>query len=73
MNGTLYLLKGTAVTGSANVASPKIPEEDMTKLWHMRLGHVGERENALAEFQTYPDSCELSFLCFCSSSWCCLA
>ena len=44
MNGTLYLLKGTTVTGSANVASPEIPEEDMTKLWHMRLGHMGDRE-----------------------------
>ena len=43
MNGTLYLLKGTTVTGSANVASPEIPEEDMTKLWHMRLGHMGDR------------------------------
>ena len=32
MNGTLYLLKGKTVTGSANVASPEIPEEDMTKL-----------------------------------------
>ena len=26
MNGTLYLLKGTTITGSANVASPEIPE-----------------------------------------------
>lgn len=43
MNGTLNLLKGTTITGSANVASPEIPEKDMTKLWHMRLGHMGER------------------------------
>ena len=43
MNGTLYLLKGTTITGSANLASPEISEEDITKLWHMRLGHMGER------------------------------
>ena len=43
MNGTLYLLKNTTVTGSANGASPESPEEDMTKLWHIRLRHMGER------------------------------
>lgn len=31
MNGTLYLLKGTTVTGSANVEVREILEEDMTK------------------------------------------
>ena len=35
MNGTLYLLKGITVTGSANVASLEIPEEHITKLWHI--------------------------------------
>lgn len=43
MNSTLYLLNNTTVSGSGNVASPKIPKEDMTKLWHMRFGHMGER------------------------------
>ncbi|KAG6418969.1 hypothetical protein SASPL_121176 [Salvia splendens] len=41
--GTLYILKGSIVTGSADTASSEIPAESMTKLWHMRLGHMGER------------------------------
>ncbi|KAG6424147.1 hypothetical protein SASPL_114560 [Salvia splendens] len=41
--GTLYILKGSIVTGSADTASSEIPTESITKLWHMRLGHMGER------------------------------
>ncbi|KAG6429902.1 hypothetical protein SASPL_107959 [Salvia splendens] len=41
--GTLYILKGSIVTGSADTASSEIPAESMTELWHMRLGHMGER------------------------------
>ncbi|KAG6437869.1 hypothetical protein SASPL_102799 [Salvia splendens] len=40
--GTLYILKGSIVTGSADTASSEISVESMTKLWHMRLGHMGE-------------------------------
>ncbi|KAG6399844.1 hypothetical protein SASPL_141329 [Salvia splendens] len=29
--------------GTVDIASSEIPAEDMTKLWHMRLGHMGER------------------------------
>ena len=43
MHGTLYLLMGSIVTGSANVATQEVREEDMTKLWHMRFGHMSER------------------------------
>ena len=43
MRGTLYFLQGSTVTGLVGVASSEIPEEDMTKLWHMKLGHMGER------------------------------
>lgn len=42
MHGTLYLLKGSTVTGSANCALPKVHEEDMTKPSHMRFGHMIE-------------------------------
>ena len=43
MRGTLYFLQGSTVTGSTHVASSEVHQEDMTKLWHMRLGHMGER------------------------------
>ena len=43
IHGTLYLLEGSTVSSSANVASPEVRKEDMDKLWHMRLGHMGER------------------------------
>lgn len=39
--GTLYVLQCTTLTGSANVASTS--SEEMTKLWHRRLWHMGER------------------------------
>ncbi|KAG6399999.1 hypothetical protein SASPL_141487 [Salvia splendens] len=42
-HGTLYILKGSIVTGSADTASSEIQAESMTKLWHMRLGHMGKR------------------------------
>lgn len=40
--GSLYVLQGTAVTGSTAVSS-SMPENDVTKLWHMRLGHMSEK------------------------------
>lgn len=40
--GSLYILQGTVVTGSAAVSS-SMPENDVTKLWHMRLGHMSEK------------------------------
>ena len=43
MRGTLYFLQGSTVIGSAHVASSEFHQKDMTKLWHMRLGHMGER------------------------------
>jgi len=41
--GTLYFLQGTMLTDSLFVASSEIDQEDMTKLWHMRLGYMSER------------------------------
>jgi hypothetical protein len=37
--GTMYFLQGTTLTDSVVVASSEIYLEDMTRLWHMRLGH----------------------------------
>ena len=41
--GTLYILQGTTLSASAAVASSEVHKDDMTKLWHMRLGHMSER------------------------------
>ena len=39
--GNLYLLKGTTIMGeSASVTSV---DSDSTRLWHLRMGHIGER------------------------------
>ena len=43
MCGILYFLQGSTVPGSAHAASSEVHQEDMTKLWHMRLGYMGER------------------------------
>ncbi|KAK2995464.1 hypothetical protein RJ640_005398, partial [Escallonia rubra] len=39
---SLYLLQGSIVTGAASASSSNI-DSDTTKLWHMRLGHMSER------------------------------
>ncbi|KAG8474964.1 hypothetical protein CXB51_031687 [Gossypium anomalum] len=43
----LYVLQGSTVTGDATVASSSLSNDDITKLWHMRLGHMSE--NGMAE------------------------
>ncbi|KAG8472196.1 hypothetical protein CXB51_036507 [Gossypium anomalum] len=38
----LYVLQGSTVTGDAAVASSSLSDDNITKLWHMRLGHMSE-------------------------------
>ncbi|KAG8498844.1 hypothetical protein CXB51_005680 [Gossypium anomalum] len=38
---------GSTVTGDATVASSSLSDNDITKLWHMRLGHMSE--NSMVE------------------------
>ncbi|KAG8489513.1 hypothetical protein CXB51_017534 [Gossypium anomalum] len=38
----LYVLQGSTVTGDAAVASSSLSDDDITKLWHMCLGHMSE-------------------------------
>ncbi|KAG8481664.1 hypothetical protein CXB51_026499 [Gossypium anomalum] len=38
----LCVLQGSTVTGDAAVASSSLSDDDITKLWHMRLGHMSE-------------------------------
>ncbi|KAG8501656.1 hypothetical protein CXB51_004770 [Gossypium anomalum] len=42
----LYVLQGSTVTGDAAVASSSLPDDYITKLWHMRLGHMSENDMA---------------------------
>ena len=39
--GSIYYLHGTTIIGHAAMASSK--EQDISKLWDMRLGHAGEK------------------------------
>ena len=40
-NRNLYYLKGSTVTGALKVSTDL--NDEATKLWHMRLGHAGEK------------------------------
>ncbi|XP_065044048.1 retrovirus-related Pol polyprotein from transposon TNT 1-94 isoform X1 [Musa acuminata AAA Group] len=42
-SGSLYILQGTTVIGSVAVSSSSLSDSDITKLWHMRLGHMSEK------------------------------
>ncbi|KAG8495946.1 hypothetical protein CXB51_009450 [Gossypium anomalum] len=38
----LYVLQGSTVTGDTAIASSSLSDDDITKLWHMRLGYMSE-------------------------------
>ncbi|KAG8472857.1 hypothetical protein CXB51_034837 [Gossypium anomalum] len=38
----LYVLQGSTVTGDTAVAFSSLSDDDITKLWHMLLGHMSE-------------------------------
>ncbi|KAG8474501.1 hypothetical protein CXB51_031160 [Gossypium anomalum] len=38
-----YYLNGSIVIGSTSIASVKDADSEATRLWHMRLGHAGEK------------------------------
>ena len=41
--GTVYFLQGISLADYGVVSSPEIDQEDMTKLWDMRLRHMSEK------------------------------
>ena len=43
----LYTLLGTTITGAVATASTSMIESDVTKLWHMRLGHMSKKDMTL--------------------------
>ncbi|OIT05309.1 hypothetical protein A4A49_65337, partial [Nicotiana attenuata] len=42
-SGTLYTLLGSTITGAAAVSTSDKSDSDITKSWHMRLGHMSEK------------------------------
>ncbi|KAG8472188.1 hypothetical protein CXB51_036924 [Gossypium anomalum] len=40
----LYILQCSTVTSDAAVISSSLADDDITKLWHMRLGHMSEND-----------------------------
>ena len=40
----LYTLAGNIIIGSVNTSTMQLYNDDKAKLWHMRLGHMRERE-----------------------------
>ncbi|KAF3668075.1 hypothetical protein FXO37_09705 [Capsicum annuum] len=42
-SGTLYTLLGSTVTGATAVSTSNQLDPNITKLWHMRLGHISEK------------------------------
>ncbi|GAB2281579.1 hypothetical protein Dimus_039479 [Dionaea muscipula] len=40
--GSLYVLQGSTILGSVAI-STSLSESDLTKLWHMRLGHISTK------------------------------
>ena len=65
---TLYKLIGNTIVGRVAVTTPVESSIDDTKLWHMRLGHIGERgmlklhkRNLLKGVKT----CKLNFCKYC--------
>ena len=50
--GSLYVPQGTIVIGSIVVSSSMV-ENDVTKLWHMHLGHISEKGMHLLSKQGY--------------------
>ncbi|KAG8489021.1 hypothetical protein CXB51_017120 [Gossypium anomalum] len=44
----LYVLQGSTITGDAVVVSSSLSDDDITKLWHIRLGHMSQ--NDMVEF-----------------------
>ncbi|KAK3034397.1 hypothetical protein RJ639_033668 [Escallonia herrerae] len=62
---SLYLLHGSTVTGAAAAASSSDICSDTTKLWHIRLGHMSERDMDVLSKQGFLGSKKIRKLDFC--------
>ncbi|KAG8486119.1 hypothetical protein CXB51_019467 [Gossypium anomalum] len=60
----LYVLQGSTVTGDVAVASSSLSDDDITKIWHMRLGHMSENDMVELSKRGFLDGqgiCKLNF------------
>jgi hypothetical protein len=62
--GKLYVLHGSTVMGLVAV-SPSMLNSDVTKLWHMRLGHMSEKGLTMLSKRGLLDGQSISKLEFC--------
>ncbi|KAG8477716.1 hypothetical protein CXB51_027660 [Gossypium anomalum] len=61
----LYVLQGSTVTGDAAVASSSLSDDDITKLWNMRLGHMSENDMTELSKRALLDGQRICKLNFC--------
>ncbi|KAK1384499.1 hypothetical protein POM88_022234 [Heracleum sosnowskyi] len=67
--GTLYLLQGSTLSGSVDVASSEIDKENMTRLWHMRLGFMSIRGMQILSKADLLCGHKVTCLEFCEHCW----
>ncbi|KAG6408221.1 hypothetical protein SASPL_131225 [Salvia splendens] len=63
--GTLYVLRGSIVANSTDIASSEVATKDMTKMWHMRLSHMGERGMRIMSNRDFLSGHKVQKLDFC--------
>ncbi|XP_071906234.1 uncharacterized protein [Coffea arabica] len=69
--GSLYVLQGSTVTGSVAVSSSSsLFDSDITKLWHMRLGYMSEKDLSILSKRGLLCGQSTGSLEFCEHWWC---
>ncbi|GKA32116.1 retrovirus-related pol polyprotein from transposon TNT 1-94, partial [Tanacetum coccineum] len=64
-NSSLYTLQGETITGSVYVSFSEKYNSDLTKLWHMRLGHKSEKGRVILSKRGLLDNHKIASLEFC--------
>lgn len=62
-------MRGSTVTGTLAVASSEDRQSDMTKLWHIGLGHMSERGMQILSKRDLLDGHKVRDLGFCMCIW----
>ncbi|KAA3474260.1 Retrovirus-related Pol polyprotein from transposon TNT 1-94 [Gossypium australe] len=61
----LYVLQGSTVTGDTTVTSSSLSDDDVTRLWHMHIGHISENDMVELSKRRFLDGQGISKLKFC--------
>ncbi|GJX92940.1 retrovirus-related pol polyprotein from transposon TNT 1-94 [Tanacetum coccineum] len=64
-NSSLYTLQGETITCSVYVSFTEKNNSDLTKLWHMRLGHMSEKGMVILSKRGLLDNHKIASLEFC--------